>query len=132
MTNGMPDVSAARMRSDFKKIFDMHKKVDCKIIRYADANAGDFFDVDGNTTTQAITAEISIQGEQDSIDRMVQGIEMPKGNIRCYITHNTCLSSTDLIKIGTRYFKINNLNNNYKNDDIIFQDFSLEYDSHGI
>lgn len=129
---GLPDVSASRMRSDFKKIFDMHKKVDCRIIRYADANAGDFFDVDGDDDTRSITAEISIQGAPDNIERMVQGIEMPKGTLHCYIRHNTCLSSTDLIKIGQRYFKINNLKNNYKNDDLIFQDFDLEYSSHGI
>lgn len=132
MTTGIPDVSAERMRSDFKKIFDMHKKIDCEIIRYADASAGDFFNVDGNDQTKKITAEISIQGAQDSIDRMIQGISMPKGNLRCYIMYNTCLSSTDLIKIDQRYFKINDLKNNYKNDDLIFQDFNLEYISHGI
>jgi len=132
LTNkGMPDISAEKMRADFNKIFNMHKKVDCYILRYADANSGDFFDTSGDNETEELKTEISIQGSSDSIERMAQGISMPKGNIHCYIKYNVGLSSTDLIKIGTRYFKINNLGNNYKNDDLIFQDFDLEFSSHG-
>lgn len=126
----LPDISVAKMRKDFEKIFNMHKKIDCTIIRYANAGSGDFFDETGDQSTEKIIAEISIQGTPDSIERLRQGIEMPKGALQCYIKHDVHLLPSDLIDIDGRYFKINNLKDGIKNGDTIFQEFNLEYSSH--
>jgi hypothetical protein len=124
----LPDVSVSRMRSDFEKIFNMHK-YSCTRVAYADAQAGDFFDIDGATTTTTTSIDVSIQGSSDDISRLVQGIEIPKGKVVCYVKHTTTLNPTDLIKIGDKYFKINNLYDSIKNGDVIFKQFNLEYSS---
>lgn len=125
---GLPDVSAARMRSDFDKIFNMHK-YSCTRVRYADAQAGDFFDLSGTQTTTQTAIDISIQGTSDDINRLIQGIESPKGRVVCYVKYDTDIQATDLIKIGTKYFKINGLYDSIKNGDVVFKQFNLEYSS---
>lgn len=124
----LPDVSTARMRSDFDKIFNMHK-YSCTRVRYADAQTGDFFDLSGSSTTTQTAINISIQGTSDDISRLIQGIESPKGRVVCYAKHDTDLDPTDLIKIGNKYFKINGLYDSIKNGDIVFKQFNLEYSS---
>ncbi len=128
----VPDVSVSRMRRDFGLIFDAHKKTTCKVIRFDNAGSGDFFDEDGSKNYETIIAEISIQGTSDSIERMIEGIEMPKGTYRCYVKHDTILRATDLININGRMFKINNLQDNIKSDSIIFQSFNLEFSSNEV
>jgi hypothetical protein len=124
--SGVPDVSVNRLRQDFDKIFGVHNYT-CDLIRYVDAQAGDFFDESGSSTKVTHKIKISLQGTNDDINRLSQGIEPPKGVIECYVKNDVNLKSEDLILFSNRYFKINNLKDGIKNGETIFQQFNLEY-----
>ena len=125
-SNGLPDISATTMREDFLLLYNMHKKIDCILIKYSNSEGGDFFNDDSEGSTED-TITLSIQGTADSIDRLKQGIEAPKGSYHCYAIYNQELHTTDKIKINGLYFKINNLQSGLKNNDTIFQEFDLVY-----
>ena len=123
---GVPDVSVERLRRDFEKIFGVHSYT-CDLIRYSNAQSGDFFDNTGDLEVTRKRIKISLQGANDDITRLVQGIEPPKGVIECFVTAEVKLLPEDLIYFSNRYFKINNLYDGLKNGSIIFQQFNLEY-----
>lgn len=123
---GIPDVSVDRLRRDFDKIFGVHNYT-CELIRYDDAQSGDFFGESGSSIISRTKIKISLQGTNDDIIRLTQGIEPPKGVIECYVKDNVNLRPEDLIYFSNRYFKINNLRDGLKNGSIIFQQFNLEY-----
>jgi hypothetical protein len=61
-SSGMPDVSVDRLRRDFDKIFGVHNYT-CELIRYADAQAGDFFGESGSGTISRTKIKISLQAQ---------------------------------------------------------------------
>ncbi|MDD3399205.1 MAG: hypothetical protein PHW93_06395, partial [Candidatus Methanomethylophilaceae archaeon] len=89
--------------------------------------AGDFFGESGSGTISRTKIKISLQGTNDDIIRLTQGIEPPKGVIECYVKNDVNLTPEDLILFANKYFKINNLRDGLKNGEIIFQQFNLEY-----
>ena len=130
MKSRIPDISIKRIRSDFEKIFNYHSYT-CTLIRFSDPSSGDFFDISGDSGTTQIPIRISIQGTADMIQRLIQGIEMPKARIHCFTKYDTIeIRPTDLIKFKDKYFKINNFHEAIKNGEIAFYEFDLEYTSH--
>lgn len=126
----IPDIPINRIRSDFEKIFNYHSYT-CMLIRYKDSQTGDFFDISGDSGTTQTPIRISIQGTADMIQRLIQGIEMPKARIHCYTKYNSIeIRPTDLIKFNDKYFKIDNFHEAIKNGEIAFYEFDLEYASH--
>lgn len=118
------DVSIDRIRSDFQLIFDLHKTT-VQRIRDSNPEAGDFFSVDEANTTTTTDIEISIQGTPDAIQRLRQGVTIPKGRLHCYVLYTTEILPTDIIQIGTLKFKINNLNDGIKSGLSGFKEFDL-------
>lgn len=124
-TPPIPDVSLARIRSDFGFLFPTNK-ITVTLLKYDTPLAGNYGSIGEEYDAIESTIEINIQGNgTGQYSREEWGIDSTSKSWHCYVKYDVDVANDDrVIWNGTRFI-VKNANKSTKDGNIAFIEFDL-------